>query len=393
MSGECSAKPVLEQGRGVLRAARLLWLAFALALVVKTLAGPEIHTVFPKFAAGAQHWWAGHPLYADYPKLGPFRYSPTFSIAMTPFAPAGLGLGGVLWSLINVGAYMWGVQRLARDVLPGKWPPGRVGLLLALALPAAIRGFWNAQSHTLVAACLLLGTAAVVRRRWWLAAALLAATVYLKLAPLAVALLLVALVPASLGPRFLATLLLGGLLPFLTQSPAYVAEQYRAWFDYLVETGSTRWPNFRDARTLWEWAGVTTNLRAYAGLQALAGAMVLAWCWWQKRRSEAQVQTWVTLTLGAGIAYLLLFGPAVESAGYVMLAPLAAWAVLESLEARRGRLLAGATFVLSTVFTFGAAEGALAGAAPVVTAALPAGTLLFVAWLLDRYSQPFISHH
>jgi hypothetical protein len=374
--------PEQAENRAPIRAALLLWLIFAVALAIKSLVTPTLHTVFPKFAAGAEHWWAGLPLYEEYENLGPFRYSPAFAIAMTPFAWLGLVWGGLLFALLNVGAYVWAVRRLARDVLPGEWPPVREAILLALAMPVAVRGLWNGQSNGLVAACLLLATAGLARQRWWLAAGLLSAAVYLKLSPLAVGLLFAGLVPGRLGPRLLGALVIGGLLPFLTASPEYVLDQYTGWFEHLVQTRQKRWPSFRDARTFWEWAGITTNLSVYAVLQAGAGITALGWCWWQKRRWDHKPRMWLTAALAAGIGYLLLFGPAIESPTYVLIAPIVAWAVLEAFATRCGRIVAVTVFVLMTAFMDGGTERALARLTPAAAVGLPASTLLLMFWLM-----------
>ncbi|GMU24631.1 MAG: hypothetical protein AMXMBFR13_47050 [Phycisphaerae bacterium] len=319
-----------------------LWIVLAIAASIKTLAAPEVHTVFPKFIAGAVHWWAGEPLYAEYEGLGDFRYSPTFALLMTPFAVLGLRLGGVIWSLVNIGAYVWGIRRLARDVLPGEWPPAREAALLLLAMPGAVRSLWSAQSNMLVAGCFMLAAAAVVRRGWWRAAVPLALAFYLKLSPIAVALLFAAIYPRGLGGPLLVALAVGALLPLFTRPPAYSWDQYVGWVHYLADTAGKRWPSFRDARTLWELLADAPAPLTYAALQVTTGLGVLAWCLWQQRRlsplreltqlpPSGDYQRYLTtLTLVIGVAYLILFGPAVEFQTYAVLAPLSAWAILEA---------------------------------------------------------------
>ncbi|GMU23796.1 MAG: hypothetical protein AMXMBFR13_38740 [Phycisphaerae bacterium] len=48
----------------------------------------------------------------------------------------------------------------------------------------------------------------------------------------------------------------------------------------------------------------------------------------------------------------------------------------------RGRVLALSAYLLTTLFTFGATERALAQIIPFVQAALPIGTLLLATWLV-----------
>jgi hypothetical protein len=86
--------------------------------------------------------------------------------------------------------------------------------------------------------------------------------------------------------------------------------------------------------------------------------------------------------LAAGVGYLMLFGPAVEFPTYAILAPMTAWGLLEAGEQRFGRLLMLAAYLMTGILGFGAVERALAGRWPLVAAMLPAGTLLFLAWLM-----------
>lgn len=381
-------RPLPRDDPRPLRAAGLVWTALGIALTVKIAAAPELHTVYPKFAAGAAHWLAGQSLYAKYEELGAFRYSPTFAVLMTPFAALGSRWGGLAWSWLNIAAYVWAVKRWSRFLAPGEASIAKDGMLLMLALPAAVRGFWNGQSNPLVAAALLLGVTALARRRAWTAVLLLALATFLKLSPLVVGLLLAAITPRVMALRLIVALMAGALLPFLTQSPAYVFTQYREWLSYLTESGGARWPSFRDARTLWEWTGAGTDLRLYSALQAGAGLAVLAWCLWQRRRRGEQDRALFMLTLSMGITYLMLFGPAVEFATYPVMAPISAWVLFEAVDRRRGRWLAWAAYGLMAVFSFGAVERLLAPALPFAPAMLPLSTLLVACWLVRHAARP-----
>ena len=317
-----------------------LWLAFGVAVSVRTLLRPETHTVFPVLAASSEHYWNNQPLYARYQPLDYFRYPPGFAVAFTPLSCLGLTAGGILWGWLNLGVYGWGLWRLRRDVLPGTWTPPRKALFLALGLLGALRGLWNGQSNALAVGLLLLAAAAVVRRRWWTAALLLAVPVLVKLTPLAPALLLCALWPRKLTARFGLALAAGLLLPFATKAPGVVLHHYHEWLAHLFGSSSERWPGFRDAWTVWLAArhllfgdalvldDPMTQPLMYRVLQISTGLAVLAWCLWQQRRGVERRRL-VALTLAMGLAWLMLFGPAVEHATYGFLAPVLAWAVVQ----------------------------------------------------------------
>ena len=372
-------------GSGRLRRAVRLWCVLVVVIGIKTAIDPKGHSVYPLFVAGARHWWAGLPLYDVYPGIidvfEVFRYSPTCALAYAPLALLPDRIGGIFWNVINLGTLALGLVLAARDVFPGRWPARRLGPLLVLVLVGAIRPAWNGQSNPLVAGLLLLAAWAIARRRWWLAAALLAAPVYLKLAPIAVALLLVALWPRKLLGRFAVAMAVGALLPFATQSPGYVVAQYCDWYKVLAQSNHTRWPAFRDAWTLWQLTGRPVNVPAYRAIQVGAGLATLAWCL-RLKRLVRDPRALLTATLAMGTAYLMAFGPSVEYPTYVVIAPMAAWAVLSAFGRRSGRVWAVTAYAMTMVLGSELFEKPLVAHVPIVVGMLPAGSLLFAAWLV-----------
>jgi hypothetical protein len=400
MARTCSRPAAAGLTRTALLLALGLWLAVGAAAGARTLVSPRRHTVFPVFAAGATHWWADRSLYAPYPDLDHFRYPPAFALAVTPFGALGLRAGGILWTWFGMAVYGAGLWRFARDVLPRGWTQARTAAFLALAVLLALRGLWNAQSNALAVGLLLLAASHLVRRRWWPAAGLLAASLSIKLTPLPPALLLCALWPRRLAPRFALALAVAALVPFLTRPPEVVLEQYAEWVIYLGQSGSARWDGFRDGWTAWVVVRHLLQGRAglpplrepidsagYPALQLLSAAGTLAWCLWQRARG-AGPRWLVQVTLGMGMAWLMLFGPAVEHATYAFLAPPLAWAAVERGAWRRGRWLPVAAVVLVAVLGWGALTRPLQGITPLVLACLPTGSALFACWLLG-YAQSY----
>jgi hypothetical protein len=393
-----------------MRLALGLWLAVAAAVAARTVVSPVRHSVFPIFAASASHWWTDQPLYQPYADLDTFRYPPFFAVAVTPLAILGLRLGGLLWSGVSLAVLLGGLISLARDVAPGRWTAPRTAAFVALSAAGALRGLWNAQSNALVVGLMLLSASALARAlaareergaRWWRAAVLLALPVCLKLTPVAPALLLCALWPRRLAWRFALAVAVGFLIPFLTRPPDVVLGQYAQWLEHLAHSGNDRWMGFRDGWTAWLAArhlvgGLHGQLEVcapvfdpcYRPLQLLAAVATLVWCLWQRRRA-ARLDLgggWlVHVSLSAGMAWLMLFGPAVEHATYVFLAPMLAWAVVQHEEWPAGRLLIGAAAVLILVLGWGAvsrqASVAWPAGGPLLVAALPVGTSLFLLWL------------
>jgi hypothetical protein len=140
----------------------------------------------------------------------------------------------------------------------------------------------------------------------------------------------------------------GLLLPYVLQRPDYVAHQYAGWLHHMLANDRSVLPRelcYRDLQLLCRVCAVPLGTQAYQELQLLVAAAVAALCvaarslGWPQRRL-------LTLLIALGCCWMTVFGPATESATYILLAPTAAWAVLEAwLERRplalRGVLMAG----------------------------------------------------
>jgi hypothetical protein len=214
--------------------------------------------------------------------------------------------------------------------------------------------------------------------------------------------------------RFSLAVAVGFLVPFLTRPPAVVLEQYAQWLEHLVHSGHDRWLGFRDGWTAWLavrhlLGGLHGQLAlcepvsgpSYRLVQLSSAAAALGWCLWQQRRAArlGLGGSWVVhMTLSTGMAWLMLFGPAIEHATYVFLAPMLAWAVVQREEWPRGRLLIGAASVLILVLGWGAvsrqASVAWPAGGPLLVAALPVGTGLFLLWLTGyaAWCSPRLPH-
>ena len=193
-------------------------------------------------------------------------------------------------------------------------------------------------------------------------------------------------------------LVLGAAIPFLTRPPAVVLGQYEGWLTHLTRMANIRWEGMRDAWTVWTLIANAVNqgpvfdvikgpvqATGYRVLQFLAAGAAAAWCLWQQRRA-VNVPELLTVTLGFGIAWLMIFGPAVESPTYVLLAPLAAWALLESIARRRAIVLAALAYTVTMLVPWQVL--ARTESAGFLLAALPFGSTLYTFWLFYYTVRP-----
>jgi hypothetical protein len=96
----------------------------------------------------------------------------------------------------------------------------------------------------------------------------------------------------------------------------------------------------------------------------------------------------VHVTLSMGLAWLMLFGPAVEHATYVFLSAPLAWALLENESGPFARVLIVTASTLVLLLGWGAIARLLPGVS-LLLIALPSGTVLFALWLIGYAKVSF----
>lgn len=357
-----------------------LWLLLAVAASFKAVTRPGVHSVYLYFPYAARHWWADLNLYAHYPGFDPYRYSPTFAVAASPFGAMPDAWGGAVWIFCNVCLLVWAMHSWARMALPGGWTPGGEAAFLALALPASIGGIWSAQSNALILSLVIFSLLAIRRQQWWRASALLAAPVFIKIWPLAVVLMLMVRWPRQLVGRFVVSCAILAAVPFATRPWPIVWRHYHDWYAALTGPLQGRWGGYRDAWTIWEQLGPPVDAHAYKLLQLASLATVLVWCLWQSRRLASDT-SFLAAVLAIWSAWQLLFGPGTERLTYGLVAPSLAMAVLASHREQRLRVLSYAAWGLVSLFSMGDIEKQAARVLPHAEVLLPFGIVAFVVWI------------
>jgi hypothetical protein len=313
----------------------VLWAAAIVVISVRAAVVPH-RSVYPIFSGAARNWLAGDDLYR---RAGPddYRYSP---LVATLFVPLGLladRVGGVLWRELSAAAYLGALAWWCAAALPRSLARAERAWLFLLVLPLSLGNLNNGQSNTLVLALLLLGVTALAARDpdgfcHKLAAGCVALACLFKVYPIALGLLLALVQPRRFTVRLLLLLLAGLLLPFLLQRPGYVAAQYVDWLHHLRtydRHGLVRDLWYRDFQLLCWTCGVPLSTPAYQVVQLLTGAACAGGCLAARRAGWSGRRLLMLVTV-LGCCWMTIFGSATESATYILVAPLAAWAVLEA---------------------------------------------------------------
>lgn len=352
------------------RRAAALWVVAILIISVLVWLRPTKNTVYPVYSLAGHGWYHGENSYLQ--NISPFDgyyYSPAATLVFAALAVLPERLEPVVWRLLGGVLFIVGFA-LASRTLDWNWNERTVQQrhwAWVLLLPMAIGNLHNGQANIHLAGVMLFAVFAAGQARWMICAALLALACLFKIYHIATALLLVVMFPWQLGWRLPLAVAVGLGLPFLTQSTPYVLSEYREWLHSLMGNDrfiETTGPGCRDLSLLLYRVGLPMNRSNFAVIQLAAAAAAALTCLnakWRLRWSDDRL---IRLGYFLGTSWIMLCGPATESATYVLLAPMVALLAITALfnpmpTAARIFILAGCALVqsalLAPMFPFGRA--------------------------------------
>ena len=298
------------------------WALLVLVVGVQTWLAPRARSLVVYYGPPAQGWWHGEDLYGT-----GLNYLPQFAILFSPFAHLPEPYCGTLWRLFSLAVFLAALLRAFRLVTAQDQREKSLGLILLLALPAAISSVQSGQANLLLAGVMVHAAVALAEARLGLAAFWLVAGVVVK--PLGVVMLLLsACVYRGLVPRLAIGLLATALVPFLFGSPEYVARQYQLCLANLLVVLPAEEHRFCDFHGLLKVLGITLPASVVVVMRVAAGLGVLGIWLIGARRDEEPCRA--RLLLGLSASYLMLFNPMTETNSYVILGPAVAIFAAES---------------------------------------------------------------
>lgn len=311
-------------------AAWVAWGIFYLIIAGYVLAGTS-HTVTPIYRQAALNWFSGKPLYTD--TGGGFIYLPQAILSFAPFAALPPLAGDLLWRLLTVTAYAYGVRTLA-DFVGRRWGVELFPAMTYLCIPLAWQAAVNGQATLPVTALMILSVVELANRRWWRATLWLILGLAVK-PMITFLLLLAAALYRPMRARLLAGIAVLFVTPFLLQSPRYVIEQYRGWSVMLQAASDigpwphlspqsrwsmtgpvSPWPHFFG---LLETVGIVIPPAEQTAIRVVAATLTLVLCMVAVRK-HCRVQGAVFL-LAFHACFLTLFSPRTEPNSYSVVAP------------------------------------------------------------------------
>jgi hypothetical protein len=289
-----------------------------LFVVIHICVKPESNTLYKDFRAGGARWLASENLY---PRVDEYIYSPFAAAFFAPFTLLPDRIANILWRALSVavyaGAFAAWLKRSANLSAQAR------AVAWILLLPLSVGDIFNGQANPLMIGLLMVAILACRRERFFLAALCIGVATYFKVYPLAIGLLLAVIHPRKFPIPLAVTLVALFGLSLVLQRPPYVLAQYHNWIGSLRLDPRRTLNYFGTYRDFWLFLRVLhvpISMQGWAILQALSGAALAAFLYTLKRR-RATADTLDFLLLTLGTCWMLLFGPASESATYVILAP------------------------------------------------------------------------
>ncbi len=309
-----------------LRAALVVWLAFAITISAIVAVKPGSHTATLEYQKAAANWWAGKDIYR---KKNGYLYLPQEAIIYTPYELLPDRVGEPLWRVTILALLAWSLWQAAGLLAPARHAQTFL-LATIIALPSCLSSAQNGQVNLPLAALYLLTAVALARKRWNLVALLLVISLALK--PISIVpILLIGVLYARTRIPLLVGFVLLYASAFLHPSPAYVQGQYDLFVTTLLRAGKptgNTWCDYAGIfRTLCSVlpAGFNEQLAPYDPLlakintliRALAALLTFGLCWWVTRMRDTARAAFTVLFLA--VIYLMLFNPRTEANSYVML--------------------------------------------------------------------------
>jgi Glycosyltransferase family 87 len=309
---------------------RLAWIAWALLLigvtVRVTIARPTSQSVMPIYLLAGERWSHAELLYPEYDRVDLFRNPPIIAVGFSLLNLLPEKFAGIIFRLGNAAGLLLAMNHFRQRHLAA-WPLSRVGWWYLVAALLAMPSVNNGQINILIAACVLWGFST---RNVWLCALGFGLAIWLKLYPLAAALLRMLTLPWRAALRLIfagiSVLIIGATSPFLFQSTDYVRTQYTEYLTQLGQDDRThaipsRVP--RDWTTLWRITMGEPPTRKLATLVSLIAGCLCALVVVVRRARGESEEALLLRAMMLAHGWMTAFGPATETVTYNLLAAVA----------------------------------------------------------------------
>jgi len=333
------------------RTAWLAWAALFATISILILAGSD-HSVVSTYRDATIQWFAGRNIYTD--TGHGFLYLPAAAILFAPFAWLPPAACEIAWRLMVIGGFAIGVWRLGK-LAEGGQSDSTFALLTLASLPPALACARNGQSTLIMAGLMMSACVDLAEGRR--GRAVLCATLAVALKPLAVVLLLLApFFDRRLAWRATLGFVVILCLPFVTQRPAYVLDQYMKCAQmFRASSHCGMIELWAQPFSVLGLLGINVSESTQTAIRLIAAGGAIGLC--LAARSRTRSTRAAEYLLAISVLYILLFNPRTENNTYAMLGPVIGLSLVAALALKQPSR--AAVLFLSTLVTLMAVGDAL----------------------------------
>jgi alpha-1,2-mannosyltransferase len=329
----------------------MAWAALFATISILILAGSD-HSVVSTYRDATIQWFAGRNIYTD--TGHGFLYLPAAAILFAPFAWLPPAACEIAWRLMVIGGFAIGVWRLGK-IAEGGQSDSTFALLTLASLPPALACARNGQSTLIMAGLMMSACVDLAEGRR--GRAVLCATLAVALKPLAVVLLLLApFFDRRLAWRVALGFVAVLCLPFVTQRPAFVLDQYAKCAQmFRASSHCGMIELWAQPFSVLGLLGINVSESTQTAIRLIAAAGAIGLC--LAARSRARSTRAAEYLLAISVLYILLFNPRTENNTYAMLGPVIGLSLVAALALKPPSR--AAVLFLSTLVTLMAVGDAL----------------------------------
>ena len=278
------------------------------------------NTVSDVYYNAAKNWLNSKPLYSL--SGGGFLYFPTSAVLMLPFCIFNIPIFNIIFRLIFILLFIYGISIFSKLFNNNTYKKAAFNIISITCIPLSIANLDLGQMHYLITAILLIAIYTIYTKKYWLSSFLLAISIALKPIFLPIYLISFAIFP-RLRIKIIVWTLFFLILPFLTQAPNYVLNQYILCYKNLIIsanlgiTDKQSWPQIFNSLYTITGLDLSSSIQLFIRSIFAILCLITSYYLYKKKNLKQSLPQIFLLSL----VYIALFNPRTENNDYIIIIP------------------------------------------------------------------------